>query len=74
VTTCDGCRYAEWKRDKAGRLHSDQSGTCCYKVEVPQIPNALFVLPKAAWSYGGKIVRGREWKRPCPCWAAMEEE
>ena len=74
MRSCIGCRYAEWYRDKAGRLHRSGGGRCTYEVKLPTLPNARywhgFSTPDL---YGGGIERKKEWKDHCPCYQQREE-
>lgn len=70
MKSCDGCKYAEWKRTKAGVLHPSKSGRCTYEVRVPVLPACR------TWMWGvmpsptsdGYIQRGYEFTDHCPCW------
>jgi len=68
---CDDCRFAEWKRTKAGRLPPDGSGYCGYLKEHPlkiNLPSAFYFIgfrrqfPPPS---GGQIQRGHEFD-DCP--------
>lgn len=61
---CEGCRFALWKRTKAGRLHPDGSGQCEYALKEIQIPAAKYWLNKPLLG-GGYISRHEPLKRPC---------
>lgn len=32
MNPCIGCRFADWKKTAAGRLHPDKTGRCRYEV------------------------------------------
>ena len=58
---CNGCKYAEWKLTKNGKLHPSGEGRCNYLKLHPldfNIP-AAFYLEKPRIS-GGNIERGKE--------------
>jgi len=43
-SVCLTCRFAEWKRTEAGRLHPSGEGRCAWKFEPPPM--------SAAWWWG----------------------
>ncbi len=67
MKTCNGCKYAEWRRNKAGKLHPSGEGQCKYEWEAPELPAAFyfsfFVTPKPN---GGFINRHEENNKNCP--------
>ena len=69
MRSCIGCRYAEWDKDKAGRLHRSGDGKCTYKVYLPILPNSRywpgFSNPSPS---GGYIERKHVYKTDCPCY------
>lgn len=38
MKTCKGCKYADWRKTKAGKLHPTGDGKCAYEYKVPQLP------------------------------------
>ena len=62
--TCDGCRWAEWKRTANGRLHPDKTGKCKFPVKIPKLPAAFYWMGHSQPS-GGYIERGHVLKEAC---------
>lgn len=62
--TCDGCKYAGWRRTAKGRLHPDKSGRCTFLEKHPldlKIPAAFhWLIGTKPNPCGGYIERGRE--------------
>lgn len=42
MKTCIGCKYAEWKKTKAGKLHPSGDGHCGFPWEMPKLPAAMY--------------------------------
>lgn len=66
MKTCQGCKYAAWKRTASGRLHPDKSGRCTKEVKIPALPACQSWLgcgPKASFPY---IERGVYFETHCP--------
>ena len=71
MKTCDGCKYAGWKKTKAGRLHPSGDGYCMYEFKMPKLSNAKH------YAYclvsGGAINRRRApYETHCPYYAEGE--
>ena len=74
MKSCKGCKYADWERTKAGRLHPTGGGTCIFYVKMPALPNSMYWLLGAGPSfYGGSINRYQEFKTDCPCWMPLPD-
>lgn len=72
--TCDGCKFADWKRTSAGRLHPDGTGKCTRLSAHPldtRLPSAFYWLSEPKPS-GGHIERGAP--LPAPCAFKMKEK
>jgi len=69
MKTCIGCKYAEWDKTKAGRLHPSGDGRCKYKIVMPVIPAAFswLGLGNPPHPLGGHISRRKELRDHCPC-------
>lgn len=69
MKTCEGCRHAEWKLTKVGRLHPSGDGLCKYNWRMPPLPACYYWLslstPKPI---GGYINRRHVFTQHCPCW------
>ena len=64
---CIGCKYADWKRTKNGRLHPSGEGRCRYEMKVPQLPNAFFWMHLSSPELdGGRISRKQTYDTHCP--------
>lgn len=66
MRTCDGCKYAEWQRTAAGKLHPSKEGKCIYPVKMPVLPISMYWIADQR-PYGGWIQRGAVLKDHCPC-------
>lgn len=67
MKNCMGCKYAQWKTTKAGRLHQSGDGRCLYKWKAPPIPACMYwISDHAPAPYGGHINRRKEFKDDCP--------
>lgn len=64
---CVGCRFAEWNRTKAGRLHPSGDGRCNFNTALPVLPASMFWIPKPCIG-GGYINRREEFRDHCPCY------
>lgn len=74
MKTCKGCRWAEWKRTAAGKLHPDGYGKCAFPLKIPKLPTAFYWSGYGAGLgtppiSGGVIERHRELRDQCPCYA-----
>jgi hypothetical protein len=72
MKTCEGCKYAEWKRTSNGRLHPDKLGRCAYKWVMPPLPQSMYFI-NGAHPFGGWIERGRVLKDHCVYWAKADK-
>jgi hypothetical protein len=59
---CDGCKFADWKRTKNGRLHPGKQGRCTFEWVPPPLPAAFYYFHGIKGSFpkpnGGWIERG----------------
>jgi len=71
-TTCNGCKYAEWYKTKAGYLHPSGDGKCGYEYKVPPLPTALYWIGSPPIPSGQYIINRRQkyrkYKGHCPYW------
>ena len=65
---CKDCKYAEWAKTKAGKLHPTGAGRCTYDVTLPAIPQAFYFVTKPLIG-GGYIFRNEELKDHCVYYA-----
>lgn len=64
---CDDCKFADWKRTAAGKLHPDKTGRCTRLREFPldlRLPAAFYFVFEPHPS-GGFIERGSELRAKC---------
>lgn len=81
MKNCLGCKYAEWKKTKSGRMHPSGDGQCRYNYKIPQLPNAFYFLHQATLDLNdgkihhtneklslsdGQINRKKEYQNHCP--------
>lgn len=64
MKNCTGCKYAEWKRTKSGKLHPSGDGECTFPWTMPPLPAAKYWVDRP-FPYGGYIHRRRELKDHC---------
>ena len=62
---CTQCRFADWKRTKAGKLHPSGDGRCKFQYSVPELPASMFWFPGKPEPKGGQISRKRQLHRDC---------
>jgi len=72
---CLNCRYANWSKTRAGRLHPSGDGRCSFAWLPPPVPKAFYWLgygtsPKPS---GGMIDR-RKPHGGCPCHQLLQAE
>jgi hypothetical protein len=68
VKNCKGCKYAEWKKTTAGRLHPSGEGQCKFPWKIPPLPGAFYWFGPVSPS-GGWIERKSDLKDHCPYYA-----
>lgn len=66
---CKHCKYAEWKRTAAGKLHPSGDGDCAYPWKMPQLPAAMFWVGIEPKPYRASISRRDLMKKDCPYFA-----
>lgn len=67
MKTCLGCKYADWKYTKGGKLHPSGDGLCTLEYKIPPLPNSrYFVGIELPSPLGGNISRNREYATHCP--------
>lgn len=62
---CTNCKYAEWDRTTAGKLHQAGTGKCTYPYKIPKLPVSMFWISGVPVPYGGYISRKEELKDDC---------
>ena len=86
MKTCVGCKYADWKKTAAGRMHPSGEGRCTYEWKMPPLPGSMdwiFGQPapvslsisrrRALPDHCPYYVRG-EWRLPAPEGAETSRE
>ena len=70
MKSCLHCKYADWRRTEAGKLHPSGDGHCTYEWLMPPLPQSMHWLGKAPTRpYGGLISRKTELPDHCAYWA-----
>ena len=44
MKTCNGCKYAMWKKTKTGSLCPSGIGTCEYRYKIPSLPKSMYFV------------------------------
>ncbi len=65
MKSCANCKWADWKRTPAGKLHPSGDGQCNYPVEMPVLPAAYYWVG-GQYPSGGNISRRGELLVHCP--------
>ena len=65
MKNCKGCKYADWQRTAAGKLHPSGDGRCKYPWKMPLLPASMYWLGSARPS-GGRISRRENFEDHCP--------
>lgn len=71
---CMTCKFADWKRTAAGRLHPDGQGRCRWQMPEITLPKAFYYVgyhstPKPS---GGQIERKHDDERECAAWLLLD--
>jgi hypothetical protein len=68
MKNCTDCKWAQWRRTKAGKLHPSGDGSCAYPFKMPPLPQSMYWLstPKPC---GGGINRKQELNDHCAYYA-----
>ena len=65
MKSCVGCKYADWNRTEAGRLHPSGDGRCEYPWTQPPLPASMYWISRAPTPSGGHISRKEKLKDHC---------
>ena len=71
MKTCNGCKYAEWKRTDSGRLHPSGDGKCTYEWKLPPLPQSMYFAGFTPRILGGTISRKHNLLGHCECFAMV---
>lgn len=69
---CKDCKYAEWYRTDAGRLHPSGQGECRYPWKLPPLPQAMYWVTGLPIPGGGVISRNKPLKGHCTYYSRAE--
>jgi hypothetical protein len=77
-SACVGCKYADWKRTRSGKMHPSGEGRCTYMKRNTldiRIPAAFFwVDGSQPTPVGGRITRRDTGNVIDVCWFRTEED
>jgi hypothetical protein len=63
---CTNCKYAEWEKTSAGKLHPSGNGKCKYPLRIPALPQSMYWIGKSSpVPCGGYISRKKELNDHC---------
>lgn len=65
MKSCLNCKYAEWKRTQAGKLHPSGDGRCKYPWEMPPLPASMYWSGATPSPNGRHISRRRKFIKHC---------
>lgn len=74
MKSCKHCKWANWKKTAAGKLHPSGAGQCEFVIRIPVLPKAFrwgFTTDKPNIS-GGFIDRHREWPEHCQTYSPAD--
>ena len=57
MKNCNNCKYADWKKTVAGKLHPSGEGKCLYPYKVPPFPASMYWMNIETTPCGGFINR-----------------
>lgn len=61
MKNCNNCKYADWKKTVAGKLHPSGEGKCLYPYKVPPLPASMYWMNTETTPCGGFINRKQIW-------------
>jgi hypothetical protein len=66
MKTCNGCKFADWKRTVSGKLHPSGGGKCAYEYVPRPLPASMYYwLGSGNKPFGGYINRREELNERC---------
>lgn len=66
MKNCTHCKYAEWRKTDAGKLHPSGDGRCLFEYKAPPIPAAFYYASMSPPRLvGGSINRRKELDDHC---------
>lgn len=75
MKTCMRCKYAEWKKTAAGKLHPSGDGRCLYVYRIPPVPACMYWIGGGdPVPCGGFINCRNQHKDHCPYWGEQKRE
>lgn len=70
MKNCTHCKYAEWQRTAAGKLHPSGDGKCEYPWKMPPLPQSMYWIGRNPPTPNGRhISRKTELKDHCAYYA-----
>lgn len=68
MKNCTDCKYAQWNKTVAGKLHPSGDGHCTYDYKIPLLPASMYWLSNTPPTPcgGGFINRRKELLNHCP--------
>lgn len=60
MKSCIGCKYAEWEKTKAGKLHPSGDGKCRFPWEMPKLPAAMYWIRAVCPRPSGGVINRKE--------------
>lgn len=71
---CTHCKYAQWDRTAAGKLHPLGTGKCAYPYKVPKLPESMYWKGSVPAPSGGYISRKDRLKDDCVYYGRKRED
>ena len=63
---CTHCKYADWQRTQAGKMHPSGDGKCTFPWKLPPLPAAMYWMTRdGPTPNGGYVNRREELKAHC---------
>lgn len=69
---CLECKYADWKKTAAGRMHPSGDGRCTYEWKMPPLPASRYFVGIPPTAMGGYISRGKDLEEHCVYWTRVD--
>ena len=64
MKNCTHCKYANWHRTDAGKLHPSGAGRCTFEPKIPELPASKYYISRPMIG-GGTIRRRKELDDHC---------
>lgn len=74
MKSCLRCKYADWDKTAAGKLHPSGHGRCKYPWKQTPLPASMYWIGRIAETpCGGHISRKKEFSEHCVYFSRMDE-